>query len=83
VSKNTFDVVKASFWLIASIIWAQILFGFGVAMFCGYSVLSGTSQFGSCRENGPSILELLTGGMAVALAFSGRATITPDDKDTK
>jgi hypothetical protein len=83
VSKNSFNVVKASFWLIASIIWAQIIFSYGVAIACAYMVINAFAPVGACKDNTPSILELLTGGLAVALAFSGKADINSDDKDVK
>lgn len=75
MSNRQFDIVKASFWLIASIIWAQIIFGYSSFAVCSYGILIGGFPLGSCKELIPSIFELLTGGMAVALAFSGRANI--------
>jgi len=67
---RAFDVVKWSFILIASIIWAQILGGYTMFLLCMYGVLSGVAPVGSCKELTPNIMELLVGGLSVAMAFA-------------
>jgi hypothetical protein len=79
MSEKQFNVVRASFWLIASIIWAQIIFGYATFVGCYYGIFNGIIQMGGCKDLQPSIFELLTGGMAVAMAFSGRATPGKDE----
>jgi hypothetical protein len=73
MEKQPFDILKASFWLIASIIWAQILVGASGFVVCSYGILSKNLPIGVCKDVAPNIMELLVGGLAVALAFSGRA----------
>lgn len=68
-----FDVLRASFWLLASIIWAQILVGIAAFSFCGYSIIIGAIPVGTCKEVAPDIMELLVGGLAVVVAFSGKS----------
>lgn len=68
----TWNVLRACFWLLASIIWAQIIFGFCVWAVCAYGVLSGHVPVGTCKEYAPNIMELLVGGMAIVMAFAGR-----------
>jgi len=67
------DAARACFWLLASLIWAQIVYAFMLTGFCAYGVLVGTTPPGLCKEFAPNIMELLVGGLAVVLAFSGRA----------
>ena len=73
MEKQPFDILRASFWLIASIIWAQILVGVSTFSVCAYGVLAKDFPVGTCKDVAPNIMELLVGGLAVALAFSGRA----------
>lgn len=58
-----------TFWLIASIIWSQILYSFFLTGFCVYGMLNGNVPVGSCSQFTPSLFELLTGGLATAMAF--------------
>jgi hypothetical protein len=67
-----FDMLKACFWLVASIIWAQIVFGYFVTTMCYIGIWTQHMPNGACKEFAPNIFELLTGGLAAALAFSGR-----------
>ena len=68
------DVVRACFWLLASIIWAQIIFAFAFFGACAYGVLTGTTPVGSCKDVIPNFSDLLIGGLAAIMAFSGRKT---------
>jgi hypothetical protein len=69
--KVAWDIIRACFWLLATIIWSQILFAFVVFSVCAYGVIKGSVALGSCTQFMP-INELLMGGMAVVIAFSGR-----------
>jgi hypothetical protein len=67
------NILRACFWLLSSIIWAQIIFSFSVFAVCAAGVWTGHIPIGSCKEYAPDMMELLVGGMAVVIAFSGRA----------
>jgi hypothetical protein len=66
------DVVRACFYLLAGMIWAQILMSFAVWASCAYGVLTGIAPPGVCKDLVPNVMELMVGGMAVVLAFAGR-----------
>ncbi len=67
------DVVRACFYLLAGIIWAQILMSFAIWGSCVYGIIAGIAPMGSCKDIVPNVMELMVGGMAVVMAFSGRA----------
>lgn len=66
------DVVRACFYLLAGIIWAQIIMSFAIYASCTYGILVEKYPVGSCKDLAPNIMELMVGGMAVVLAFAGR-----------
>jgi hypothetical protein len=68
------DIVRACFWLLASIIWAQILFAFAFFGACAFGVLSGTTPIGGCKDTIPNFSDLLIGGLAIIMAFSGKGS---------
>jgi hypothetical protein len=70
--KVVWDVTRACFWLLASIIWAQIVIGFFLTVTCWWAIYTGAFPVGTCKDLQPSIMELLVGGMAVVIAFAGR-----------
>ena len=63
------NVVKAAFYLIAGVIWANIIFSFAILGTCVYSVGSGVTPVGSCRDYFPQVSDLLVGALAAAMAF--------------
>ena len=65
--KLAWDLTRACFYLLAGIVWAQIILAYGVWAACEFDGVPG-----SCRDLAPNIMDLLTGGLAVVLAFSGR-----------
>jgi hypothetical protein len=67
------DVVRACFYLLAGIIWAQILMGFAIWGSCVYGILVQIVPVGGCKDQAPNVMELMVGGLAVVMAFSGRA----------
>jgi len=71
--KVVWDVVRACFYLLAGIIWAQILMAYFIWGACSYAVIVEKYPVGSCKDTIPNAMELLVGGLAVVMAFSGRA----------
>jgi hypothetical protein len=71
--EKVWDVVRACFYLLAGIIWAQIILGFSIWAACSYSIFVGVIPMGSCKDVTPNVMELMVGGLAVVMAFSGRA----------
>jgi hypothetical protein len=74
MSDGTFNAVRAAFWLIASIIWFNLLYSLLSTGVCFYAVLKGTLPVGTCAQFAPNLLEMMTGGLAAAMAFSGKGT---------
>jgi hypothetical protein len=68
------NVTRACFWLLSSIIWAQIVMSFTLTLFCFYGIATSLIPAGGCKDFAPNIMELLVGGMAVVIAFSGRGS---------
>jgi hypothetical protein len=69
--KPPFDPIRACFWLIASILGVQcivVLTGLGWCIWVGSAIVEG--KF-SCERLGAQLNELLTMGLAAALAFAG------------
>lgn len=66
------DVVRACFYLLALIIIGNMLFGFWVFGVCAWGAMNGSLPVGSCKEYAPNIQEIMVGGLAVVIAFSGR-----------
>lgn len=66
------DVVRACFYLLAGIIWAQIIMGYLMWFTCTYGILFAKYPLGSCRDLVPNMMELMVGGLAVVMAFAGR-----------
>jgi hypothetical protein len=71
--RAAWDVVRACFYLLAGIIWAQIIMGFAIWASCVYGIVTQVIPVGGCRDQTPNVMELMVGGMAIVLAFSGRA----------
>ena len=78
--KPPFDPVKASFYLVASILWAQCLAVIAMGIACVTwalpEIVSGKFE---CDKGG-RLTELLTGALAAALAFAGGRARKDDDK---
>jgi hypothetical protein len=72
--EKAWDIIRACFWLLAVIICSQIVFSFAFFGACVYGVLSGAAPVGSCRDYVPNMGELLVGGMAIVMAFSGKGS---------
>jgi len=68
--KIVWNVTRACFWLLASIIWAQIILGYGIFGSCVIGIFDGKIPVGSCKELVPNVMELLVGGLAVVIAFA-------------
>ena len=69
--KPPFDPVRASFYLIAGILAVQctvVLLGLGWCIWVGSAIVEG--KF-TCERLGAQLNELLTMGLAAALAFAG------------
>jgi hypothetical protein len=72
--KPPFDAVRYCFWLIACLLAVQcfaFLMGLGWCMWVGAAIVEG--RF-TCERLGSQLTELLTMGLAAALAFAGGLT---------
>ncbi len=69
-----FDIVRASFLLLAAVIGAHVVMALSAEGACIYGILSHAIPVGTCDKTAGLILEALNAALAVALAFSGRGT---------
>lgn len=71
--QRAFDVVRAGFYLIASILVFQMFYVLIVTMACMYGRIGMglTVEQAGCVEMRSMLSDILTGGLAAALAFVG------------
>lgn len=64
-----FNLLRATFLLVASVIGAQAIIALSIVVTCEYGVLSGRLPIGACKDVQTPVVELLNTALASAIAF--------------
>jgi hypothetical protein len=73
--KTAFDIVRAGFYLIAAILAFHMLIVFLLTLSCTYATLWDLPASEKCQDLKALLSDILTGGLASALAFVGGRSV--------